>query len=69
MVQKTQADAAVAELTATIQRSRAEAQAQINQAVDHAKSEAAAQAATLNARLEQQLRAAEARINEARARP
>ena len=65
-VQKTQADTAVAELTATIQRSRAEAQAQINQAVDHAKSEAAAQAATLNARLEQQLRAAEARINEAR---
>jgi F-type H+-transporting ATPase subunit b len=64
--QKAQADAAVAELTATIQRSRAEAQAQINQAVDQAKGEAASQAATLNARLEQQLQAAEARINEAR---
>jgi F-type H+-transporting ATPase subunit b len=66
-VQKTQADTAVAELTATIQRSRADAQAQINHAVDQAKGEAAAQAATLNARLEQQLQAAEARINEARA--
>jgi F-type H+-transporting ATPase subunit b len=66
-VQKVQADSAVAELTATIQRSRAEAQAQINLAVDQAKGEAAAQAATLNARLEQQLQAAEARISEARA--
>lgn len=65
--QKTQADTAVAELTATIQRSRAEAQAAINQAVDRAKAEAAAQASELNARLEQQLKAAEARINEARA--
>jgi F-type H+-transporting ATPase subunit b len=64
--QKTQADAAVAELTSTIQRSRAEAQGQINHAVDQAKAEAAAQAATLNARLEAQLKAAEARINEAR---
>jgi len=64
---KAQADVAVAELTATIQRSRAEAQAQINAAVDQAKGEAAAQAATLNARLEQQLKSAEARINEARA--
>lgn len=64
--QKAQADAAVAELTATIQRSRAEAQAQINAAVDQAKGEAAAQATTLNARLDQQLKAAEARINEAR---
>jgi F-type H+-transporting ATPase subunit b len=64
--QKAQADAAVADLTATIQRSRAEAQAAINQAVDLAKAEAAQQAAALNARLEQQLKAAEARINEAR---
>jgi F-type H+-transporting ATPase subunit b len=64
--QKTQADAAVAELTATIQRSRAEAQAEINQAVDHAKQEAAAQAGALNERLEQQLKAAESRINQAR---
>jgi F-type H+-transporting ATPase subunit b len=66
-VQKAQADAAVAELTATMQRSRAEAQGEINQAVDHAKAAAAQQAATLNARLEAQLKAAEGRINEARA--
>jgi F-type H+-transporting ATPase subunit b len=65
--QKAQADAAVAELTATLQRSRAEAHAEINQAVDQAKAAAAAQAAALNARLEAQLKAAEARINEARA--
>ncbi len=65
--QKAQADAAVAELTATIQRSRAEAQAEINQAVNRAKQEAAQQAGALNERLEQQLKAAEARINEARA--
>jgi F-type H+-transporting ATPase subunit b len=65
--QKAQADAAVAELTATLQRSRAEAHGQINQAVDQAKAAAATQAAALNARLEAQLKAAEARINEARA--
>ncbi len=64
--QKAQADAAVAELTATMQRSRVEAQSEINQAVDQAKAAAAAQAATLNARLEGQLKAAEGRINEAR---
>ena len=64
--QKAQADAAVADLTATIQRSRAEAQGEINQAVDQAKKAAAQQAATLNARLESQLKAAETRINEAR---
>jgi F-type H+-transporting ATPase subunit b len=65
--QKTQADTAVAELTATIQRSRAAAQGEINQAVDQAKAAAAVQATALNARLETQLKAAEARINEARA--
>lgn len=65
--QKAQADAAVAELTATIQRSRAAAQGEINQAVDQAKAAAAVQATALNARLEAQLKAAEARINEARA--
>jgi F-type H+-transporting ATPase subunit b len=65
--QKAQADAAVAELTATLQRSRAEAHAEINQAVDQAKAATATQAAALNARLEAQLKAAEARINEARA--
>ncbi len=65
--QKAQADAAVAELTATIQRSRAAALGEINQAVDQAKAAAAVQATALNARLEVQLKAAEARINEARA--
>lgn len=64
--QKAQADAAVAELTATMQRSRAEAQGEINHAVDQAKAAAAAQAAALNARLDGQLKAAEGRINEAR---
>ena len=65
--QKTQADAAVAELTATIQRSRAAAQGEINQAVDQAKAAAAEQATALNARLETQLRAAETQINAAQA--
>jgi F-type H+-transporting ATPase subunit b len=65
--QKTQADAAVAELTATIQRSRAAAQGEINHAVDQAKAAAAEQATALNARLETQLKAAEAQINAARA--
>jgi F-type H+-transporting ATPase subunit b len=65
--QKAQADAAVAELTATMQRSRAEAQNEINHAVDQAKAAAAVQAGALNARLETQLKAAEARIGEARA--
>ena len=65
--QKAQADAAVAELTATMQRSRAEAQGQVNQAVDQAKAAAAEQATALGARLDAQLKAAEARINEARA--
>ena len=64
--QKAQADAAVAELTATMQRSRAEAQGQINHAVDLAKATAAEQATALGARLDTQLKAAEARINEAR---
>jgi F-type H+-transporting ATPase subunit b len=66
-VQKTQADAAVAELTATMQRSRAEAQGEVNRAVDQAKAAAAEQATALNARLEAQLRAAEGQINAARA--
>jgi F-type H+-transporting ATPase subunit b len=66
-VQKMQADAAVAELTATMQRSRAEAQGEVNRAVDQAKAAAAEQATALNARLEAQLRAAEVQINAARA--
>jgi F-type H+-transporting ATPase subunit b len=66
-LQKAQADAAVAELTVTMQRSRAEAQGEINHAVDQAKAAAAEQATALNARLEAQLRAAEGQINAARA--
>jgi F-type H+-transporting ATPase subunit b len=65
--QKTQADAAVAELTATVQRSRAAAQSEVNQAVDQAKAAAAEQAVALNKRLEAQLKAAETQINAARA--
>jgi len=65
--QKAQADAAVTELTATMQHSRAAAQSEINQAVDQAKAAAAEQATALNARLEAQLKTAESRINEARA--
>jgi F-type H+-transporting ATPase subunit b len=57
---------AVAELTATIAKARAEAQAAINAAVDRAKQEAAAQSAVLNERLEAQLREAEERIAQAR---
>lgn len=63
---KTQADAAVAELTAATRDAQATAQAEINAAVTSAKEAAAAQAATLNARLEQQLAEAEVRINAAR---
>jgi F-type H+-transporting ATPase subunit b len=65
--QKAQADAAVAELTATIQRSRAAAQSEVNQAVDQAKAAAAEQAVALSKRLDAQLKAAETQINTARA--
>lgn len=64
--QKAQADAAVAELMATMQRSRAAAQAEVNQAVDQAKAAAAEQAIALSRRLEAQLKAAEATIDAAR---
>ena len=63
---KTQADAAVAELTAATREAQATAQAEIAGAVATAKDAAAAQAATLNARLEAQLADAEQRINAAR---
>ncbi len=65
--QKAQADAAAAELMATMQRSRAAAQAEVNQAVDQAKAAAAEQAIALSRRLEAQLKAAEATIDAARA--
>lgn len=63
---KTNADAAVAELTEATQRARAEAQAAINRAADKAKQIVAAQAAELNARLDAQLAEAEGRIAAAR---
>lgn len=63
---KTQADAAVAELTAATRDAQSTAQAEINAAVTSAKDAAAAQAATLNARLEKQLAEAEVRISAAR---
>ncbi len=63
---KSQADAAVAELTAATREAQATAQAEIAGAVATAKDAAAAQAATLNARLEAQLADAEQRINAAR---
>ncbi len=64
---KTEADAAVAELTEATRRARAEAQAAIAAATQQAKAQAAAEAAAANERLDQQLTEAEARIAAARA--
>ena len=63
---KATADSAVAEMTDATSRARAEAQTEINAAVDQAKQAAAAQTAELDARLEVQLKAAEDRIAEQR---
>ena len=63
---KSEADAAVAELTEATRRARAEAQASIAAATQQAKAEAAAQAATMNERLDAQLAEAEGRIAAAR---
>ncbi len=63
---KATADSAVAEMTDATSRARAEAQTEINAAVDQAKQAAAAQTAELDARLETQLKAAEERIAAAR---
>ncbi len=63
---KTQADAAVAEMTEAVAAARAEAQGAINAAVEQAKREAAARSASLNERLEAQLASAERSIAQAR---
>jgi F-type H+-transporting ATPase subunit b len=64
---KTQADAAVREVTEATAKARAEAQAAINSAMDEAKAAAAAQSAQLAARLDAQLAQAEQSIGAARA--
>ncbi|MGH7154615.1 MAG: hypothetical protein ACREF3_11870, partial [Acetobacteraceae bacterium] len=63
---KAEADGAVAEMTQTVARARADAQAAISAAVDAARQQAAAQAAALNQRLDVQLHEAETRIDAAR---
>jgi F-type H+-transporting ATPase subunit b len=63
---KARADEAVRELTAASARARTEAQAAINHAADQAKQQAATQTEALNLRLEQELTAAEHRIEAAR---
>jgi F-type H+-transporting ATPase subunit b len=63
---KAKSDAATAEVAEATMKARAEAQAQINGALEQAKAAAATQAATLNERLEKQLADAESRIAAAR---
>ena len=63
---KSEADAAVAELTEATRRARAEAQASIAAATQQAKAEAAARAAVMNEKLDAQLAEAEGRIAAAR---
>ena len=63
---KSQADAAVAEITEAGRRAAAEAQAGISQAVAQAKAEAAEQARAADERLNAQLAEAEGRIRAAR---
>ena len=63
---KAQADSAVAELTTATNKARADAQAAINAASEQAKKEAGARSATLQQQLDEQLKAAEQRIAEAR---
>lgn len=65
-VAKATADTAVAEMTDATGRARAESQNAISAAVDRAKQAAGAEAAELDARLEAELKAAEARIADAR---
>lgn len=64
---KQRADAGMAEADTATAKARAESQAAINTALESAKQAAAVQAEALNATLEQQLRDAETRINQARA--
>ena len=63
---KTEADAAVAELTEATRRAHAEAQAAITAALAQAKEAAAAEAQQFNERLDAQLAAAEQQIAQAR---
>ena len=63
---KSEADAAVAELTEATRRARSESQAAIATATQHAKAEAASRAAAMNATLDAQLSEAEGRIATAR---
>ena len=63
---KTEADAAVAEVTEATRRARSESQAAIATATQQAKAEAATQAAAANAALDAQLTEAETRIATAR---
>ena len=63
---KTQADAAVAELTEATRRARTEAQASVAAATQKAKAEAATRDAAMNERLDAQLAEAESRISTAR---
>ena len=64
---KSNADAAVAELTAATRQAQSEAQSEVTGAVDAANAMAATEAVTANARLEALLAAAETRIDAARA--
>lgn len=63
---KSEADAAMEAHRAATARARAESQAAIAEATQSAQAEATARGAELNARLNQQIAAAEARINTAR---
>ena len=64
---KTEADAAVAELTQATRRARAEAQGSIAAATQQAKADAAARNAAMNETLDKQLSEAEGRIAASRA--
>lgn len=66
-IAKSNADLAVAELTAATRKAQAEAQAAVTAAVDAATAEATTQSATANARLDALLAEAEKRIDAARA--
>jgi len=63
---KEKADTGMAEATQAIAKARSDAQAAVNAALEEAKANAAAQAETQNAQLDARLKAAEARIGQAR---
>ena len=64
---KTEADRAVAELTAATRRARADAASAVASAAKQAKDQAALQSAAMNERLDAQIAEAETRIGQARA--